>query len=182
MSIDALATWKSEFANLPKVSDTSWKQNLADYIAARVDGKLKLSTYTPDSGITFAFNKAAFLSALSSVSAGTGDGVNAIAAGVKAAVVVPGSLVVVAPISVGSPSPTNTFSVVLTSIISPASAALAETKIQELSGAAPVSDVNNSLFPVKLRDAFLLLTADITGLDSTPPTPIAKADLGRAVI
>lgn len=181
MSVDALATWKSEFAALPKVSDTSWKGNLADYIAARVDGKLALSDYDPVDNVSFSFDKTVFLTALEGVSSGLGNGVNAIAEGVKNAVLTAGSLVVTAPVSVGTPSTTNTFSVIASSVITPASAALAEAKIQELSGAAPVSDANESLFPVKLREAFLLLTADIIGTDSQTPTPAPKSDLGRSV-
>lgn len=181
MSVDSLAIWKSEFANLPKVSDTSWKQNLADYLAARVDGKLTLSTYDPAASVTFTFNKTVFLAALASVDAGTGGGAVAIALGVKNAVIASGSLVVLAPVSVGTPSPVNTFSVVTTSVITAASSLLAEAKIAELSSATPVSSVADSLFPVKLREAFLLLAADITGLDSQAPTPQAKIDAGRAV-
>ena len=180
MSIDVLQTWKDEWALLPKVSDTSWKQNLADYIAARVDGKLKLQTYTPAGNIAFTFNKTTFIAALAGVDAGTGTGISAIAAGVKNAVI-SGGLVLTAPISAGTPSPTNTFSIVASSVITAASSVLAEAKINELSSATPVSSASDSLFPVKLREAFLLLTADVIGTDTQAPTPQPKSDLGRAV-
>lgn len=181
MSIDALQTWKDEWALLPKVSDTSWKQNLANYIAARVDGKLNLQTYTPSSNVVFTFNKSVFVASLASVTAGTGDGVTKIALGFKNAVVASGSLVLTAPVSVGTPSPVNTFSVIASSAITAASSVLAEAKINELSSAVPVSSASDSLFPVKLREAVLLLTADITGTDSQVPIPIPKSDLGRGV-
>lgn len=181
MSIDALQIWKDEWALLPKVSDTSWKQNLANYIAARVDNKLKLQTYTPSSNIAFTFNKTTFLAALAGADAGTGTGVAAIATGIKNAVVTAGSLTFTAPISIGTASPTNTYSVVASSVITAASSLLAESKINELSSAVPVSSATDSLFPVKLREAFLLLTADVIGTDTQAPTPQPKSDLGRAV-
>lgn len=179
MTIDALATWQSEWALLPKVSDASWKTNLANYIAARLDGKLSLATYLPPTGVTFVFNKTVFLASLASVSSGTGDGVAKIALGFKNAVETSGSLVVAPGTAVGSASPATTFSVVATSVLV---GTAAKAKIEELSSAPLTNSAAASEFPVKLYAAALLLTADVSGTNSVVPTPAPLIDNGRAVV
>lgn len=178
MTIDALAVWQSEWALLPKVSDTSWKQNMADYIAARLDNKLTLATYTPSAGVMFTFNKSVFLASLASVSAATADGVAKIALGFQSATETPGSLAVAPGTSIGSASPTTTFSAVASSVLL---GAAAKAKIEELSSAPLVALAANSAFPVKLYEASLLLTATVTGTNSVAPTPGPLVDAGRAV-
>lgn len=181
MAIDTLGTWQSEWALLPLVIDDSWKQNVADYLAARVDNKLSLQTYggVP---VTFTFNKAAFLAAIAGVSTGTGDGVIKIALGFSNAVQIAGSLIVLPGAFIGTNSPATLFSAVASSIITPAGAALGQAKIEELSSAPQVTTALASQFPVKLREAFLLLTADVTGTNSIVPVPTPLIDLGRGVI
>lgn len=176
MTIEALATWQSEWALLPKVSDASWKTNLANYIAARLDGKLSLATYLPPTGVTFVFNKTVFLASLASVS---GDGVAKIALGFKNAVETSGSLVVAPGTAVGSASPATTFSVVATSVLV---GSAAKAKIEELSSAPLTNSAAASEFPVKLYAAALLLTADVSGTNSVVPTPAPLIDNGRAVV
>jgi len=179
MTIDALAIWQSEWALLPKVSDDSWKTNMASYIAARLDGKLSLSGYLPPTGVSFIFNTAVFISSLSGVTSGTGDGVSKIAQGFKAAAETPGSLIVAPGTAVGSASPATTFSVVSSSVLS---GSAAEAKIAELASAPLVDSAADSDFPVKLHAAALLLTATVSGLNSVAPTPSPLIDAGRAVV
>jgi len=177
MAIDSLVIWQAQWALIPKVSDTSWKQNLADYIAARVDAKLALSTYVPPG--TFTFNKSVFVAGLAGVTSGTGDGVTKIASAFQSAVQTVGSLVVTPGTAFGAATPAQTFSVVASSVLI---AAAGKAKIEELSSAPLVSDPLLSQFPVKLRDAFLLLTATISGTNSVAPTPGPLVDAGRSVL
>jgi len=181
MAVDSLAVWQSEWALLPKVSDASWKSNVANYLAARVDSKLTLATYggTP---VVFTFNKTVFLASLASVSAATGDGVSKMALGFSNAVLTAGSLVVSPGAFIGSATPATTYSAVASSVITPAGALAGKTKIEELSSAPLVTDPLLSTFPVKLREAFLLLTANISGTNSVAPTPAPLVDNGRAVL
>ena len=65
--------------------------------------------------------------------------------------------------------PNTIFSVVNTTVIDPTSIALGKAKILELVTAPPVSDPQLSQFPTKFREATLLLTITVSGLDSTPP-------------
>jgi hypothetical protein len=177
MSVDPLSTWQSEFAILPSVIDDSWVSNLADYIAARLDSKLDLQTYSPSA--TFVFNKASFIAILGTSSSEVGDGVAKLADGFVAGVT--GGLSVAALTSFDAGTPAETFSVVATSIFDPASTALANAKILELESATPVIDINDSIFPEKIRDASLLLTATVIGTDSVSPTPGPLTDALRGV-
>lgn len=179
MSIDTLADWKTEFANLPSVVDDSWKQNLADYISARVTSKLNLLTYSPQ--VTFTFNKPAFVAQLASVTPALGNGVAQIAAGFVDGCV--GGLVIAPGTAFGAGIPATTFSAVTSSIFDAPSLIAANSKILELESATPVGDINDSVFPEKIRDACLLLTATVIGLDSTPPAagPLPLTDPLRGV-
>ena len=179
MPIDSLSEWKSEFSSLPKVADESWKANLANYISGHISNELNLQTYAPQ--VTFSFNTAAFESALAGIDAASGGGVAAIAQGFSDGV--QGGLIVAPGTAFGSATPAETFSVVNSAQFDAASLSAAQSKISELQSAAPVSDSNNSLFPVKLREAVLLLTATVSGQDSTPPPtgPLPLTDSNRAV-
>lgn len=180
MSLEPLSTWKSEFALLPKVADSSWKSNLGDYIEARVNSLLDLSTYS--TGVSFTFDKTTFEAALAGVDALTGDGVDAMATGFGNALAT--GLVVSAGASFSPYTPQTTFSSVTSSTFDAASITAGENKIKELNSATPVDSVNDSLFPLKLREAFLLLTATVIGLDSTPmPTgPLPLTDTARGTV
>jgi hypothetical protein len=179
MSIDALGTWKSELANLPKVGDDSWKSNLADYISDRITSKLNLLTYSPP--VSFTFNKSAFIAQLSGVTPALANGVEKIADGVVAGIT--GGLTVAPGTSFGGETPAETFSVVASSIFDAASLILVDVKIMELESATPVDDVNDSIFPEKIRSGVLLATATVTGTDSvTPPSgPNPLTDALRGV-
>ena len=180
MAIDDLTTWQNKWAELPKVVDNSWKQNIADYIDDRISN-LKLDSYTPDSNIAFTFNKSIFLAGLADVDSGLGNG--AIVMGTAFQSAIDSSILLLTPpISIGTPSPTTTFSSITTSVFTPTSSLAASNKIAELVNAEKVLDPLLSEFPVKLREATLLLKANISGLDSSTPTPLALSDLNRSVI
>jgi hypothetical protein len=180
MAIDSLTVWQNEWANLPKVIDDSWKENLANYIEARILN-LKLSSYVPNTNISFSFNKDTFIAGLSSVDSGLGNGAIVIGQAFSAAMLL-STLSLTAPISIGNPTPTTTYSSVTTSIFNVLSASAAASKIAELAGAPNVLDPLESEFPIKLREAALLISADITGLDASTPTPLPLVDLARPVI
>lgn len=180
MAIDSLNIWQDEWANLPKVNDDSWKSNLGDYIESRI-ANLKLLSYVPNTNISFSFNKTLFVDSLTGIDSGLGNGAIVIGEAFKTAILA-SNLTLVVPISIGNLSPTTLYSSISSVIFDPASALLASSKIAELVNAQPVADALDSEFPVKLREAVLLVTATITGTDSTAPTPIPLIDALRSVL
>ena len=178
--IDDLNTWQTEWANIPLVADESWKQTMGDYLEARTSGMDLPGIGGP--GFSWAFNTSLFVAGLASVSASTGDGVEKIADAFESAILA--STLSVAPGSwVGVSTPASTWSVVNTTIFDAPSISLGKNKILELTSAPLVTDALNSEFPIKLRDAWLLLTVTTSGLDSTPPPagPLPLVDAARAV-
>lgn len=188
--IDDLATWRSTLAALPKVSDNSWAANFAGWVAERLAAATAVDTKgietnplnlilasPPPTGFIFTFPEAAFATALQALTP-TDDA----AAGIQSfadawedainSLVYPTSLSVLLGASKPPPGPTNTFSAVTMVTIVPASITAAKNKIIELASSTPVDDPNLSEFPVKFRDAFLLLKIKVVGLDSTTPTPV----------
>lgn len=182
MPVDPLATWRSTLAALPKVADTSWAANFAAWVAGRVATITTNPTnLTLSAPLVFVFNQALFASQLISLTP-TGDalsGITGFADAWKAAIdttVFPATLNVAPGAFVPPTTPATTFSTVTSVLLDPASVAAAKAKIIELATAAPVADVNDSEFPVKFREAFLLLTITVAGLDSTP-TPAGPLPL-----
>lgn len=170
--IEDEATWKSTFNDLPKVSDSSWKQNFANWIAARTDGKLVLATYSPSP--SFTFNSATFQNNLSeTINTGLASLVAAWNSSIAAS-----TMAVTPPTYFTPQTPQSTFSTVISVLPDPASIAVGASIIAELALAQPTTD---SLFPVKFRNAFLSLTYTVTGTDSSAPTPIALVDPIRGV-
>ena len=170
MAVDLLSTWKSTLAALPQVADTSWAANFANWYAGRIAGIITDPTKLVPTGWTFTFNKSLFTSGLlglgptPSAIAGITAFANAWLAAMQAstALMAPGSFVV-------PTSPKTLFSVVTTTTIDAASTLAAKAKLLELITAPTVDDANNSQFPVKFREATLLLTVTVVGLDSEPP-------------
>ena len=172
MSLEPLSVWKSTLAALPPTNTGAWSANFASWYATRT---LPIS---PDpsvflaSGFLFTFNSAIFqtqLSALMPVNnavAGITGFANAWEAAILASTVLvaPGSALV-------PPSPPTIFSVVATSIIDAPSIALGKLKLLELVSAPQVPDANDSQFPEKFRDATMLLTFTVTGINSIAPVP-----------
>lgn len=188
--IDPLATWRSTLAALPKVSDNSWAANFAGWVADRIsatgaaDGKgieTKPTNLTlaspPPGGFIFTFDEATFATQLQALtpttdpSAGINGFANAWATAI-AGTVFPTTLNVTPGAFIPPTSPTTLFSAVTSVLLDPASILAAKAKIIELASSTPVDDPNLSEFPVKFREAFLLLTITVVGLDSTTPTPV----------
>lgn len=170
MAIDALQIWKDELAALPKVADTSWAANFAAWYADRLAGITTSPAALVPSGFVFTFAQPAFAAQLlalgpeTSALAGITGFANAWEAALNA------TTVVVAPGSaIPPPTPPTIFSVVISTTIDPASIAAGKAKLLELVTAPPVADPQNSQFPVKFREATLLLTITVIGLDSQPP-------------
>ena len=177
MALEPVGTWKSTLAALPSVADSSWASAFASWYSARI------ATISPDPsvfaavGFVFTFNAATFQAQLLTLgptddpAAGASGFANAWEAAILAstALVAPGSALV-------PPSPPTTFSVVATTVIDPTSVAAGKAKLLELAAAPPVSDANNSQFPVKFREATALLSITVTGTDSTP-TPAGPLPL-----
>ena len=170
MAVDPLATWKSTLAALPKVSDSSWADNFAAWYAGRIVGITTSPSAFVPTGFTFTFARSLFASNLRAL----GPTVSAVA-GITAfanawLAAMQASVAVVAPGSFKPPTtPKTLFSSIVSTMIDPASTTAARAKLIELVTAPAVDDANNSQFPVKFRDATLLLTITVTGLDSEPP-------------
>ena len=170
MAIDPLSVWKTELANLPKVSDSSWALNFANYYADRLINITTNSSQLVPSGFVFTFSVSTFQSELVSLPptddpiAGATSFANAweTALNASTAIVAPGSFI-------PPTSPMTLFSSIISTVIDPTSIAAGKAKLLELVSAPPVADPQNSLFPVKFREATLLLTITINGLDSQPP-------------
>jgi hypothetical protein len=181
MTIEALSVWKDEWENLPKVADDTWKQNLADYISARLDGLLWFQTYEPAPGhFDFGFLQAPFISALAGVDFSNPIGIQQIAAGMAAAITASTDLVAVGSSIGPAGNPATTYSAVTSTVFDSASITLMQNKILTIDP-TPVASAQDSDFPVKLREGVLLLTATISGTNSVAPTPSALTDPARGV-
>jgi hypothetical protein len=178
MALDSENDWIEAFAeDLPNVGNDAWKANLANLIDGLVTNKLSSPGLINSSGepsAVFTFGKSAFQSALSNntpavISAAMQAGLTA-----STAVVEAGSYIVV-------DSPATKFSSIVSSIISPASIALAAAKILEIGGVPNADDPLDSAVPPIFREAFLLLKLTTTGLNSVAPTPATLVDTERAM-
>jgi len=179
VTIDALPIWQSTFAALPKVANNSWAGNFASWVDSRVTNKMGLNGMG-GAGLSFTFNKTVFEAQLITLTP-TGNalaGITAFADAWETAILA--SVAVVAAGSyIGSPSPSTTWSVVNTTTIDPPSILAAKNKIKELVSAPPTANALDSEFPIKFREAFLLLTITTSGLDSDSP-PKSLVDTARA--
>ena len=181
MALESENTWTTEFSTLPKVSDNSWIDNLLDYLEGRVNSNLKLIGYLPEDGNSFTLNRAIIRASIEQSNSETGDLVSTLATGIKNSVLQTGTLAVQSGSYIEVSSPATTFSSVSNSVIDPPSSILLENKILELLNSEPVEDANASEFPIKIRSAFLLLTAIIVGTNSVTPTPSPILDIGRGL-
>lgn len=172
MPVDPLNTWKSTLASLPSVSDASWSISFSSWYASRIIGISPDPSVFLASGFLFTFNTALFATGLVALPPvpTTAAGVLGFAAAWEAAILA--SVVIVGPGSALLPSsPATLFSVVAATIIDPTSIVLAKAKLMELATAAAVSDAMDSEFPVKFREATLLLSISVTGVNSIVPVP-----------
>lgn len=182
MAIDALQIWKDELAALPKVADTSWAANFAAWYADRLAGITTSPSALVPTGFVFTFAQAAFAAQLLSLAPTTSAaaGIMGFANAWQTALLA--TTAVVGPGSFKPPtSPATLFSAVISTIIDPASITAGKAKLLELVTAPPVADPQNSAFPVKFREATLLLSITVTGLDSTP-TPAGPLPLVAALV
>jgi hypothetical protein len=178
MAIAPLATWRSTFANLPLVTDTSWQANIANWVNDNISGANKLALNgMVGTGLTFTFNKASFQSGLASANNIAGFA-NALSTALTASLAV----VAVGSSIANPPTPASTFSAVITTVVDPASITAANAKILELNSAQAVESAYDSDFPLRFREAILLLTVTTSGTNSVTPTPAALVDTSRAVI
>lgn len=181
MTIAPVDSWKSTLAALPKVADSSWALNFANWVANQViliePDKTKVLLAAPAPvGFIFVFNSAAFAAQLASLqpvsdpSQGMKGFADAWASTIKTIVYPVG--ITVLPGTSGVPkTPATTFSVISSVLIDPASIEAGKAKIAELANAKPVENPNDSEFPVKFREAFLQLKINIAGINSITPTP-----------
>lgn len=182
MAVAPLSVWKSTLKALPKVADSSWGKNFANWYAAQI-----LTISTSPSGIIpvgflLVFNTALFEALLTSMSPTTSAsaGIKGFADAWEKAIktsVYPGTLILgpgSAAVSAG-----QVFSTVASVILTPASIAAGKAKIEELVSAAPVADADDSKFPEIFRDATLLLRINAIGTRSGPdgPLPLVASDV-----
>ncbi len=172
MAIDPLVTWRSTLAALPSTSTPIWAVNFSQWYADRIVNIETDPSFLVDPGFSFVFSISTFKSALEVLPPTTDQlaGITAFATAWESAILA--STVSAFPGAFIPPStPATLFSIVSTTVIDPAGIAAGKAKIIELATALPVSDPLLSEFPVKFREATLLLTVTVTGFDSTPPVP-----------
>lgn len=186
MAIHPLTTWRSTLASLPKVADNSWAQNFADWYAARIAGITTAPASLVPTGFVFTFPTATFKTKLQALgpSPTALAGITAFATAwsdCMSAIAYPATLTLATGTFKPPTSNTTLFSAVTSVTIVPASITAGKNKIIELATAALVSDPNLSEFPVKFRDATLLLKITVVGSDSTPtpsgPLPLTVANV-----
>ena len=171
------AAWQTAWATVPAVKNDSWKANLANKVDSLVTGLLTTNGLFKAPGqpaLTFTFAKSTFQGALT-------DNKPATLANAFETAILASTYVVPINSFIGTDTPATKFSAVASCVVDPASVALAKAKFLEIVGLEPVKAANKSQFPVKLRDAFLLLTVTTTGTNSVAPTPSPLTDPGRAL-
>lgn len=175
--IDALDIWLDEFDKLPQdpTGDMS-PTNLANFVDDRVTGKLDTSTAIVkwEPAPSFTWQKSIFESTLRAISKVPSSSpiipAIKIATGWQSATLA--SKVTIQPqAKMDPPFPATTgIAATATCIIDPASVALGYALlVAKLSGVIPVNTRKESVFPRAIRDAFLLVTVTISGIDTTPP-------------
>ena len=175
--IDALNIWLDEFEKLPDdpTGDMS-PTNLANFVNVRVTGKLDTSTSIVkwDPPPSFTWQKSIFEDTLRAISkVPSSDPIIPaikIATGWQNAVIA--STVVIQPQAIMNPPFPATSGIAATavSIIDPASVALGYAHlVAQLSGVLPVNIKKAAVFPKAIREAFLMLTVTISGVDTKPP-------------
>lgn len=171
MAVQPLATWRSTLATLPKVATPAWALNFANWYHQQIIPGITTNpaNLTPV-GFVFTFPVATFATQLQALGPAPTAlaGITGFANAWETALLA--TVVVVAPGSFIPPStPATLFSVVNSTIITPASIAAGKAKLLELVTAPVVADPLLSEFPVKFREATLLLKITVTGLNSVTP-------------
>ena len=175
--IDPLDKWKKTLNDLSKSSDPVWATKFANWYAERIANIAPDPSFLTAVGFVFAFPTPAFASALMALPPTTSApaGIAGYAAAWETSIL---SIVYPVGISVSSGSsipptaPPTTFSAVTSVLIDPSSIAAGKAKILELINSKPVSNSNDSQFPIKFREATLMLKINVSGMNSQPPTPV----------
>jgi len=169
--IDPESTWISTFASLPPTLDSSWIPNFATWCFNRVQNNELSGLLTASPPLLF--EKSVFESELASLTPTLSavTGITNFATAWENTIVASQVLLVVPGDSVGSPSPATTWSVVSSALVNSGSISAGKAKIMELVSDKGALDVLNAKMPVKLREAFLELKGDVSGLNSVTPTP-----------
>lgn len=176
MAIDSLSVWRQEFANLPKVDNPIWSINFANWYFNRVSavGAADSQGLFPDpadlapTGWLFTFDIATFISLLTIIPPSL-DQVASILLFADAWLAAMQNSPVVVASGTFKPPPSNatTFSTVNNTSLDPPSIIAGKTKLLELQSVPQTDDALQSQFPVIFREATLLLTFTVEGLDST---------------
>lgn len=183
--IDVLPIWIKELVNLPEVNNPAWSTNFANYYADRIVG-IQTDPSALTSALVFTFAKPIFQAQLMAAAPSTSPaaGIASFATAWQLAMLA--SVAVVPPAAFIPPAtPATIFSVVFSTTINPASIMAGKAKIMELAMAPQVGDASMSQFPIKFREATLLLKVDVTGLDSTTPDnggPLPLAAMGIPLV
>ena len=185
MALESLTIWQQTFKDeVPPVSDASWPDSITDWYADRFDDpRLSLPGLTINvPPLPVVFGKAAFKGKIVELNPGLSQSAAMTIVADAWELGLNASTVSVIPLdAIGVPSPTTQWSSVTSSVFDPTSVAAGKSKILELIGAPNVDDALDAQFPVKFREATLLLTVTTTGLDSVAPTPNPLTDPTRAV-
>lgn len=183
--IDSLDKWKDTFNALPKVGDSSWTDNFANWYKDRI------VTIEPDAskltavGFVFKFDADIFSAALKALTPTLSavEGISKMADAWLSAmslVIYPATLSVSAGSFIGSASPPTLFSAIISVLLDPPSILAAKVKLLELI-TSPRTSGNDSKFPELFREATLLLSITVTGLNSVPP-PTGPLPLVAALV
>jgi len=173
MAIDNIGVWRSTFNALPKVLNKSWAAAFATWVDDRVTGKAQLTgitTATPP----FTFSKSTFQAQLEAlkVTSISAIGGNNFGTAWEAAINASLTLTVVAGDFTAPGDATTWSSVTLAEIDAPSVLAAKAALIAALTNSNKCNNTANSDFPKSFRDAFLMLTGSVTGMNSLPiPTP-----------
>jgi hypothetical protein len=175
--IDDLATWKSTFLDLPKVANSSWAANFANWVGDRVTNN-ELTNITA-ANIPFDFDRGVFQTQLElsvqTISALVG--ITQFATAWEISINASLTLNVISGDFTGGGSPAETWSTVSSATIDAASILAGKAIILTLIAEAPVDVSADSRFPEIFRNAFLALTGTVSGINSLAiPTPLVVAN------
>ena len=175
MAIEPLQTWKDELENMPKVDNPTWAINFANYVDEMIAGLTpQAAALDVSAGYSFTFDKTLFAAQLATM-APTPDpvsGITALANAFLASITSPLTLFAILPGAFVPPStPATLFSVVAPTILNPATPPLLHAKLLELIASSPVDSAQDSEFPIKFREAVLLLGITVNGTNSVVPVP-----------
>ena len=189
MPQDQLGVWSKEFENIPPTADTALQgaKNLAEYVDKRVSSKLEMTSpgFSVSPKASYAWQPLIFANILAPL-VPVPDPVipatiisNAWASAASLAVMFVGAGVAVSP---PPPPSTGIFSAPPVVLINAASLVKAQvTLLNDLIGMGSAGSAAESELPEFIRKAFASLRYDITGIDSTTPTPLPIVVIAQIV-